>query len=70
MLLYLDSQRKAGQIFNSIPQGSRLRGRPKIYGGIVCKQIKINEKLQIGKRGQKQSRLVESIKEAKVRVGL
>jgi hypothetical protein len=27
----------------------------KKYGGIVCKQILINAKLQLGKRGQKHS---------------
>jgi hypothetical protein len=56
MLLYLDSQRKVGKIFNNIPQGSRLRERQKKTDSVTAyQQIKINAKLQIGKRGQKQS---------------
>ena len=33
-------------------QGSRLRGRQETDGGIVYKQILINAKLEIGKRGK------------------
>jgi len=42
-------------IGNNNPQGCRVRGRPKKKpdGGIVFKQILINAKLQIGKRGKK-----------------
>ena len=49
----MDSKRKVSQVFNSNPQGSWLRWHPKTDGEIVYKQILINAKLQIGKRGQK-----------------
>jgi len=51
----MDSTQKLGQVFNSDPQGSRLIGWPKTEGGIMYKQMLINAKLQIGKRGQKQT---------------
>jgi hypothetical protein len=54
-----DSKRKVSQVFNSNPKVSRLRRRPKTDCGIWCKQILINVKLQIEKRGQTQSRLGE-----------
>jgi hypothetical protein len=47
----MESKSKVSQVFNNNPQVSRLRGRPKTDGGIVYKQILINAKLQIGKRG-------------------
>jgi len=47
------SKRKVIQVFDNNPHGSRLRGRPKTEGGIVCTQILTNAKLQILKRGQK-----------------
>jgi hypothetical protein len=49
----MDSTRRVSQVFNNNPQRRRLRGRPKTDGGTVYKQILINPKLQIGKRGQK-----------------
>jgi len=45
------SKRKVIQIYNNYRQGSRLRGRPKMDGGTMYKQIWINEKLKTGKRG-------------------
>jgi len=45
----MSSKRKVSQVFNNNPQGSRVRGRPKTDGGIMHKQVSINEKLQIGK---------------------
>jgi len=48
----MDSKRKVSQVFNNNPQGSRLLGRPK-NRWCSLKQI-INEKLHIGKGGQKQ----------------
>jgi len=51
----MDGKRKESQVFSNNPQGSRLRVRLNTDGGIVYKQIFVNEKLQIGKRGQKQS---------------
>jgi len=47
----MDSKRKVIQIYNNNPQESRLRGRPKIDGGTVYKQILISLKLKTGKRG-------------------
>ena len=49
----MDSNRKVSQVFNNKPTGSRLRDDQDTDGGIVCKQILINEKLQIGKRGKR-----------------
>jgi hypothetical protein len=49
----MDSERKVSQVFNNNPLESHLRWCPKTDGGIVYKQALINEKLQIGKRGQK-----------------
>jgi hypothetical protein len=51
----MDSKRKVSQVFNNNPKGSRLGDDQETDGGIVYKQILINEKLQIGKRGEKQS---------------
>jgi len=47
----MDSKRKVSQVFNKNPQGSRLRGRPKTNVGTGYKQIIINAKLQIERRG-------------------
>jgi hypothetical protein len=44
---------KVGQVFNNNPQESRLRRRPKTDGGAVYRQVLINAKLQLVKRGQK-----------------
>ena len=41
------------QVFNNNPKGSRLGKDQDTDGGIVYKQILINEKLQVGKRGKK-----------------
>ena len=49
----MHSKRKLIQVFNSNPQGSRRRGRPKTDGGAVYKQILINVKLQTGRRDDK-----------------
>jgi hypothetical protein len=59
--------KKVSQVFSKTPEGSRLRGRPKVYGGIVYKQIIIKEKLRIRKRRQTTEK---SIKGTKVRIGL
>jgi len=45
-------KRKVRQVLNNKPQGSRLRGRPSDRWW-NCVQMKINAKLQMGKRGQK-----------------
>jgi len=47
----MDSNRKLSQVFNNNPTERRLGNDQDTDGGIVCKQILINEKLQIGKRG-------------------
>jgi len=60
-------KKKVSQVFNKTPKGSRLRGRPKVDGGIVYKQIIIKVKLRIRKRRQTTEK---SIKEVKVRIGL
>ena len=41
----MGSTRKVSLVFNSNPQGSRLRGRPKTDGGTVYKQTLIKAKL-------------------------
>ena len=55
----MDGKSKLSQVFNDNPEESRLKGRPKTDGGIVYKQVLINAKFQIGKRGKKQSWLRE-----------
>ena len=47
----MDSKRKLIQMYNNNTQGRRLRGRPKMDGGTVYKQILISEKLKTGKKG-------------------
>jgi len=43
----MDSARKVSQVFNIIPQGSWLGDDIKTDGGILCKSVLINSKLQI-----------------------
>jgi hypothetical protein len=45
---HVNSMRKVSQVFNSNPQGSRLRGWPKTDGETVYKQKLINAKLKTG----------------------
>jgi hypothetical protein len=67
----MDCKKRVSQVFSSNPQGRRLRGRPKIDGGIVYKQILINAKLKTGKTGKKnRAGWEKSIKEARVSIGL
>ena len=49
----MDSKRKVSQVFNSYPQGSRLRGRQQNRWWNYVPTDVINVKLQIGKRSQK-----------------
>jgi hypothetical protein len=67
----MDGERKVSQVFNNNPQGSRLRVRQKkTNGGVVYKQILVNAKLQIGKRGQKNRAEWENINQGKVCIGM
>jgi hypothetical protein len=67
----MDSKITASQVLNNNPKGSRRGDDQELNGGVVYKQILINEKLQIGKKG-KESRAdwAKSIKEAKVYIEL
>jgi len=47
----MDRKIIVSQEFNSNPQGSRLRGRPKTDGGTVYRHIEINAKLKTRKKG-------------------
>jgi hypothetical protein len=47
-------------VVHNNPHGSRIRGRPKIDGGTVYKQILTDAKLKTGRTGQKQSGLGEA----------
>jgi len=49
----MDSKRKVSEVYNNNSPGSRLIGRPKNRWRNCAKQILINTKLQIGKRGKK-----------------
>jgi hypothetical protein len=49
----MDSNTEVSQVFNNNPTGSRLGDDQGTDGGIVYKQILINKKLQIGKRGKR-----------------
>jgi len=53
----MDGERIVSQVFSNNPQGSRLRVRLKNrwWNCVLYKQILVDAKLQIGKRGQKQS---------------
>jgi hypothetical protein len=44
-------RKEASQAFNNNSQGSQLRGRQKMDGVIVYKQILINAKLQTERKG-------------------
>jgi hypothetical protein len=49
----MDSIRKISQVFSNNPMGNGLGDDQDTDGGIVYKQILINDKLQIGKRGNR-----------------
>jgi hypothetical protein len=50
----MDSERKVSLVFNTNPQGSRLKGRQnKEDSGTVYKEILRGAKLKTGKRGKK-----------------
>jgi hypothetical protein len=50
----MDSKRKVSQVFDNIPEGSRLRGqRIKTDGGWNCVQILINANLRAEREVQK-----------------
>jgi hypothetical protein len=42
----MSNKRKVSQVFDDNTQGSRLKGRPKTNGGIVCKRTLIDAKLE------------------------
>ena len=49
----MESARKVSQVFNIIPQRSWLGDDLNTDGGILCKRVLINSKLQIWKRSKK-----------------
>ena len=65
-----DSKRKASQVSNNNPQGSRLRGRPKTDGVIVYKQILKMQNYKLERQVKNRPGMGKSIKEAKARTGM